>query len=39
MARPAKPNPPYDTTSKRLERLEYLMARLCETLKIEYNLQ
>ncbi len=39
MARPTKPNMPYDTIAKRVERLEYLVYRICETFKIEYDLQ
>ncbi len=33
-----KPLKPFDTTAKRLERLEYLMIRLCQTMKINYGL-
>ena len=33
-----KPVKPFDTTAKRLERLEYLMNRLCQTMKIDFEL-
>lgn len=33
-----KPHKPFDTTPKRLERLEYLMSRLCQTMKIDFEL-
>ena len=37
MAKPNRPVKPYDTDKKRLEHLEYLMYRICETLKINYE--
>jgi len=38
MANPIRPKKPFNTDKKRLERLEYLMNRLCQTLKISYDL-
>ncbi len=38
MARPPKPTPPFDTQGKKIQQLEYLVARICETLKINYDL-
>ena len=38
MPRPNRPRPPFDTLEKRLSRCEYLLARICETLKISYDL-
>ncbi len=39
MARPTKPIKPFNTDKKRIERLEYLVFRMCETFKIEYDLE
>ncbi len=33
-----KPIPPFDTTEKRLERIEYLVYRICQSMKIDYEL-
>jgi hypothetical protein len=38
MAKPVKPNVPYDTLQKRIERLEYLVYSMCDTFKINYDL-
>ena len=33
-----KPTPPFDTVEKRLERIEYLVYRMCVSMKIDYDL-
>ena len=38
MANHDKPSPPFDTIEKRIERIEYLVYRMCVTMKIDYDL-
>lgn len=33
-----KPKQPFDTIEKRLQRIEYLVNRICDTFKIDYEL-
>jgi hypothetical protein len=39
MPRPTKPRGPFGTIEARLTRIEYLVYRICETLKIDYDLK